>query len=64
MKEWRIRKSASGYYAEHGAKHNGGALGPSGIGYTMESFIVYVSARFDTEKEAERYIREEVAKEN
>ncbi len=58
MMEWRIRESGhGGFVAERGIKHEGGVLSPSGIGFTLPAFIVYESARFDTKKEAERFIR-------
>lgn len=56
--EWRIRKNGhGGFVAEYGASHAGGCLSPAGIGCTMPSFIVYESARFDTLRQAEAYIR-------
>jgi hypothetical protein len=56
--EWRIRESSyGGYVAERGISHEGGALAPSGIGYTMPAFIVYESRRFDTLAQAKRYIK-------
>ena len=56
--EWRIRESGhGGFVAEYGASHAGGVLAPSGIGCTMPAFIVYESARFDTRRQAEAYIK-------
>ena len=55
--KWRIRESShGGYVAERGISHEGDALAPSGIGYTMPAFIVYESRRFDTMAQARRYI--------
>lgn len=56
--EWRIRESSHGWFvAERGIAHEGGVLAPTGIGCTMPAFIVYESARFDTRRQAEAYIK-------
>lgn len=56
--EWRIRESGhGGYVAECGIQHSGGVHIPGIIGVTMPAFIVYDSARFDTKKQAQAYIR-------
>lgn len=58
--EWRVRESShGGFFAEYGIPHAGGSLAPSGIGYTMPAFIVYRASRFDTRKQAERYIKDQ-----
>ncbi|MGN0491282.1 MAG: hypothetical protein ACI4GX_02915 [Ruminococcus sp.] len=55
--EWRMRPCGhGGFVAEYGSKHEGGVLSHTGIGYTMPAFIVYRSAHFNTEKQAQRYI--------
>lgn len=46
--EWRIRKSLCGFCAEKGMKPRNA--------FVMSDFIVYESVRFDTEKEAKRYV--------
>ena len=55
--EWRIRESSYGYVAERGLQHSGGVHVTGIIGTTMPVFIVYESARFDTKKQAQAYIR-------
>lgn len=56
--EWRIRESGhGGYCAEYGVKHEGGVHLGFCNGATMPAFIVYESHRFDTENQAQRYIR-------
>lgn len=58
--EWRIRETSRGdFMAEYGGYTDGSVLAPSGIGYIMPAFIVYKAARFDTKKEAKRYIDRE-----
>lgn len=55
--EWRIRESGHGrFIAERGMQTEKGTLAPNGIGYIMPAFIVYESTKFDTKKQAERYI--------
>ena len=55
--EWRIRESERGFYAEYGGYVRGGT--PVGFkpGCYMPGFNVSESARFDTRKQAERYIK-------
>lgn len=56
--EWRIRESSrGGFVVEYGAKIKSGIEAGYKPGYFMPAFIVYKSAHFDTEKEAERYIK-------
>ena len=56
--EWRITEcSHGGYTVDHGEEHDGGVLGPRGVGVTMPAFIVTESAHCSTLKEAERYIQ-------
>ncbi len=56
--EWRIRKNARGeFVAEKGIYHKGGEHITGITGVTMKSFIVYESANFKTEKEANNYIK-------
>lgn len=55
--EWRIRESTHGFYAERGSEVKPGIEAGYKIGFYMPAFIVYESARFDTRKEAERYIK-------
>lgn len=54
--QWRIRESTRGFYAECGIQHNGSVEVGCMPGVTMPAFIVYESARFDTRKQAEKYI--------
>lgn len=62
--EWRIREnSCGGFVAEKGIEVKGGALAPSGIGCAMPAFIVYESAKFETMKQAKRYMEREQRKE-
>lgn len=55
--EWRITESERGFYAEYGGRIQDGT--PAGFkpGSYMPGFNVCVSDRFDTRKQAERYIR-------
>lgn len=56
--EWRIRESShGGVVAEYGAPHTGGVEIGNRPGITMSAFIAYYSGRFDTRKQAERYIK-------
>ena len=56
--EWRIRESSrGGFIAEYGAKIKSGVEAGYKPGCFMPAFIFYESVRFDTEKEAERYIK-------
>lgn len=50
--EWRILKTNQGVYAELGMPNNGENHNP----FIVSQFIVYESHRFDTEKQAHRYI--------
>lgn len=54
--QWKIRESDRGFYAERGIQHSGGVEVGYMPGVTMPAFIVYESARFDTRKQAEKYI--------
>jgi hypothetical protein len=55
--EWRIRESNhGGFVAEYGAQVQPGIQAGFKPGFFMEAFIVYESARFDTRKQAEKYI--------
>lgn len=54
--EWRIVESSRGYYAQYGGRIERGTEVGYGPGYFMPCFHVSESARFDTKKEAERYI--------
>ena len=57
--EWRIRESShGGVKVERGIYQDGGVLHPCGIGYTMPSFIVYESMRFDNMEQARKYLSE------
>lgn len=47
--EWRIVKTSTGYHAEKGVRNHSS--------FIRSDFIVYESARFDTESEARRYIK-------
>ena len=56
--EWRIRESGhGGYVAEKGIYHEGGYTIQGIQGCTMPAFILYEMARFDTRKQAEKYIK-------
>ena len=55
--EWRIRESShGGVVASYGAAHSGGVSVGFKPGVTMPAFIEYYSARFDTKRQAEKYI--------
>ena len=54
--EWRIVESNRGYHAQYGSKIEPGTEAGYTIGYFMPCFHVSESARFDTKREAERYI--------
>ena len=59
--EWRIRESRNGWHAEKGVmvkEH----LCPWKPGYIMPAFVVYESVRFDTKRQAERYIKQKTGK--
>lgn len=56
--EWRIRESSNGFYAEYGGYIQPGTEVGFKPGFFMPGFIVSEMARFDTKKEAERYIAE------
>lgn len=55
--EWRIRESERGFYAEYGGCIRSGT--PVGFkpGFYMHGFNVSESVRFDTRKQAEKYIK-------
>ena len=56
--EWRIRESShGGFFAECGATIKPGVKAGYKPGYFLPAFIVYESVRFDTEKDAEKYIQ-------
>lgn len=56
--EWRIRESGrGGFIAEKGTEVNVGIEAGYKPGCYMPAFIVYESSRFDTRKEAEKYIK-------
>lgn len=56
--EWRIRESGhGGVIAEYGISHAGGVEIENRPGTTMPAFIAYYMSRFDTRKQAERYIK-------
>ena len=55
--KWRIRESRNGWYAEQGIEI-GSVECTWKPGYTMPGFIVYRSARFDTKRQAEKYIEQ------
>ena len=50
--EWRITERNNRFYAEWGMDSTGERRCPC----TMPAFIVYESARFDTKRQAEKYI--------
>lgn len=50
--EWRIVERSNSFYAECGIDNTGERRCPC----TMPAFIVYESARFDTRRQAEKYI--------
>lgn len=55
---WRIRACGDGRFAaEYGAEHKGGESAASGVGVTMPAFLVYRMARFETRKQAERFVK-------
>lgn len=55
--EWRIRESShGGFIASYGLPHTGGVSFGNRPGVTMPAFIEYRSIRFDTLKQAERYV--------
>lgn len=54
--EWRIRESKRGFYAEYGGYVQPGTVAGFKPGFYMPAFIVSVSYRFDTRKQAEKYI--------
>ena len=53
---WRIRESAYGWYAEKGAEviEHACSWKP---GFVMEAFVVVEAVRFETRKQAEKYIK-------
>ena len=60
--EWRIRESShGGFVAECGIPREGGVQITS-AGVTMPCFFVYRSTNFPTLKQAERYVKNEEAK--
>lgn len=55
--EWKIREcSRGGVVASFGCQHSGGVETGCKPGVTLPAFIEYLSVRFDTKKQAERYI--------
>ena len=55
--EWRIRESShGGFVASYGLPHVGGVSFENRPGVTMPAFIEYRSIRFETLKQAERYV--------
>ena len=54
--EWRITKTRSGYHAEYGSHVKPGTVAGFRPGFIMPGFIVQESARFDTEREAKKFI--------
>lgn len=57
MMVWKITESShGGVVASYGMEHSGGGDVGYVPGVTMPAFIEYFSARFDTQKQAERYI--------
>lgn len=55
--EWIIEESSSeGVKASYGIRHEGGVEVAFKPGVTMPCFIDYYSTRFDTSKQAERFI--------
>lgn len=54
---WEVRESGhGGVVASYGMRHPGGVEIGCKPGVTMPAFIEYFSMRFDTRKQAERYI--------
>ena len=56
--EWRIRESRNGFFAEYGGQIASGIEAGYMPGCIMPVFMVQESARFDTRRQAERYVRE------
>ncbi|MCJ7837443.1 hypothetical protein MUB23_18860 [Cuneatibacter sp. NSJ-177] len=57
MFEWRIRESDhGGFVAEYGGPVQSGIEAGFKPGFYMPAFIVYESAHFDNEAEAQRYL--------
>lgn len=54
--EWRIRESDHGFYSEYGGYIKPGTTAGFKPGFYMPGFNVSESARFDTRKQAEKYI--------
>ena len=54
--EWRITETSRGYHAQYGGQIEQGIEAGYKPGYFIPCFHVSESARFDTKKEAERYI--------
>ena len=54
--EWRIRESGRGVYAEYGGYIQPGMAAGFKPGFYMPGFHVSESSRFDTRKQAEKYI--------
>ena len=54
--EWRVRESRSGFYAEYGGYIQNGIQAGFKPGFYMPGFHVSESVRFDTRKQAEKYI--------
>lgn len=55
--EWRIRESSRGFYAEYGGYVQSGIAAGFKPGFYMPGFNVSESARFNTRKQAEKYIK-------
>lgn len=55
--EFRIRKDSLGDYIVEEGMSVKSQPNPCGIGQIMEGFIVYSKQRFDTEKQATKYIK-------
>lgn len=56
MMEWRIVETARGFHAQYGGQIGAGVEVGYAPGHFMPVFHVSESARFDTQKEAARYI--------
>ena len=54
--EWRIVESSRGYYAQFGGRIDQETEVGYAPGFVMPCFHVSESARFDTKREAEKYI--------
>ena len=60
--EWRIREAADGsFHAEYGGYIKSDIEAEFKPGFYMPGFHVSESSRFDTKKQAERYIRDRIS---